>query len=371
MRRREFLITNLIMFVSQLFGSSLWAGKKFDFWVWLHPDCNLSTKDWQERFLQLQKSGVNNILIQVYTGKHALFNNDLYALQTCDILKTILPVAGDLGLKVHAWMWTLINPSPTLKEQHADWYVINKLGQSTVTDPPYVGYYNWLCPSKPAVRQYLLKVVDSLLQYRELAGIHFDYIRFPDVILPPGIQPKYHLKQVSEEPQFDYCYCSDCRSLFKEQQGHDPLTITTSEEQQAWEDFRQKQITNLVHLLSKPVKEQGKITSAAVFATPQLARKFVRQNWPEWDLNLIFPMIYHEYYNQPLSWIFEATRQGVQAIGQNKQLISGVFLGQIPPENLNRAIALAKKAGAQGVSFFSYNHLIQNQQYLNILQHLK
>lgn len=339
----------------------------FEYWVWLHPNCKNSQHDWQRHLEKLKKAGLNNLLVQVYTGGHALFQNQLLAEQPCDVLKTILPIAQNLDMYVHAWMWTLINPSRQLKQKHPEWYALNKLGQSTVDHPPYVGYYNWLCPGKSEVRQYLLKVVDALLQYDGLAGIHLDYIRFPDVILPPGIQPKYNLKQTEEQPQFDYCYCTDCQQAFKKTHGLNPFHLKNGDEAMLWKKFRENQITQIVKMLSQRVKKRGKIVSAAVFATPHLARKFVRQNWPTWPLDYVFPMIYHEFYNQSIDWILDASRQGVKAIGQNKKLISGLFLDHVPPGELKRAIGLARKAGATGVSFFAHGDLIQNPEYLNIL----
>lgn len=92
-----------------------------------------------------------------------------------------------------------------------------------------------------------------------------------------------------------------------------------------WKKFRENQITQIVKMLSQRVKKRGKIVSAAVFATPHLARKFVRQNWPTWPLDYVFPMIYHEFYNQSIDWILDASRQGVKAIGQNKNSFQAFF----------------------------------------------
>lgn len=369
MKRRSFLLTMAGLWASPFFRlKALPQNVPFEFWVWLHPNCKNSKEEWRRYLKDLKDAGVNNVLVQVYTGRNALFQNQLFAEHPCDILKTILPIAQNLDLKVHAWMWTLINPSWQLKQKHPEWYVVNKLGQSTVDHPPYVGYYNWLCPSKSEVHQYLFKVVDSLLQYDALTGIHLDYIRFPDVILPPGIQPRYNLKQTDEQPQFDYCYCSDCQKSFEKAHGLNPLQLKTAEEQALWRNFREEQITKVVEMLSQRVKKQGKMISAAVFATPQLARKFVRQNWPVWPLDYVFPMIYHEFYNQPLEWIFEASKQGVKAVGHKKKLVSGLFLDHVPPDDLQKAIGLTRNAGASGVSFFSHGDLIQNPEYLNILR---
>jgi len=94
--------------------------------------------------------------------------------------------------------------------------------------------------------------------------------------------------------------------------------------------------------------------SAAVFATPELARTYVRQDWPSWDLDAAFPMIYHPYYAKPAMWIETATREGVDEIGGKFPLYSGLFVGAIEAGDLPRAVERAADAGAAGVCLFSH-----------------
>ncbi|NOX87482.1 MAG: family 10 glycosylhydrolase [Calditrichaeota bacterium] len=369
MKRRNFLFSLAGLLVTKtLFPAELIKANDFKIWVWMHPGCRFDNDDWKYHLDLLNSLGIRQILIQVYTGSTAHFASNLPTRVPCDILEQVLPLAKERNIKVHAWIWTMMNGSEKMMKKHPDWYVVNRLGKSTVEEPPYVSYYRWLCPSKPEVHEYLKQLMRELSAYNDLAGIHLDYIRFPDVILPEGIQPKYNLKQESEMPQFDYCYCDTCRRTYKDQTGIDPLNLKSPDKEESWLKFRQDQITNVVNLLSAEIKRQKKIVSAAVFATPDLAKRYVRQNWGEWNIDLVFPMIYHKFYDKPLEWIYTATREGTAVLPSDKPLYSGLFLSDIKPDELKTAFNYARKGGAKGVSLFSYGNLTGNGDYLKALK---
>ncbi len=344
---------------------------KFERWIWMHAGCHYSKDDWCSHLDRLKRHGINRIHLQVYTGKFAHFESHLLAEVPCDVLSDILPLAKERGMQVHAWIWVLMNNAYRLMEKHPDWYVVNRLGESSITNPPYVKHYRWLCPSKPEVREYLLKVVRELAAYQDLAGIHLDYIRFPDVILPVGMQPKYNLVQNKEMPQFDYCYCKTCRSLFKKENGIDAINLKEPSENKKWVQFREKQITNLANILLAEIKKHHKLASAAVFPTPSIAKRLVRQNWPEWNVDAYFPMMYHGFYNKPLQWLYSATSEGVQAISKNKRLYSGLFVKHVKPDELVNALKYVRMAGAAGVSFFSYGLMKTNDAYWKVLKAIR
>ncbi len=369
MKRRDFLfalsgaIPSLLMAKEFLLKTS-----GFERWVWMHPNCDYSDDEWLhylERFVRL---GISHIHLEVYAGTKVWFKSSTPAEMPCDLLARILPLAKKAGLDVHAWIWTLMNDHSQVIKEHPDWYVVNRLGKSCIDDPPYVKYYRWLCPSKPQVGEFLEQVIKDLEAYPDLAGIHLDYIRFPDVILPVGFQPKYHLVQKTEMPQFDYCYCETCRSEFKKQSGFDPLTLPDPSKNQAWREFRENQITALVNRLSRKIRKQGKMVTAAVFPTPAIARRLVRQNWPQWDVDAFFPMMYHPFYHKTVQWLYEATQEGVRQINKRQKLYSGIYVRAFQPDTLARALHLIPQAGGAGVSFFDDKGLIANPALWPVLQ---
>jgi len=181
--------------------------------------------------------------------------------------------------------------------------------------------------------------------------VHLDYVRHADVILPVGLWSRYGLVQDREYPEFDFCYCEVCRSRFRDETGLDPMQLEDAPENVAWREFRWRTVTELVTGLAEVVRGEGKSISAAVFPTPRLARRLVRQAWDLWPLDAVFPMLYHSFYEERISWIGTATREGVAALS-GTSLYSGLYLPSLSPEELGEATRVALRAGASGVSLF-------------------
>jgi hypothetical protein len=104
--------------------------------------------------------------------------------------------------------------------------------------------------------------------------------------------------------------------------------------------------------------------SAAVFPTPTIARKLVRQAWDEWPVDAVFPMLYHGFYEEELAWIGEGVIEGQDAIrsrgrelNKPRRLFAGLYLPSLDPEERDRAVQIARTAGADGISFFEMNGL--------------
>jgi len=268
-----------------------------------------------------------------------------------DNMDTILSYSDKLELQI--WKILLCNNNTDIIKAHPDWYMVNRNGVSTLEAAPYVGYYRWLCPSKLAVQEYLLDEVEKLCQYPEISGIHLDYVRYPDVILPLAIQPDYNLQQLSEQPEFDFCYCDNCRKTFLEQTGKDPLQMENPQNDPEWLKFRYDNVSNLVIKLRDKIHTYGKKATAAVFPSPLLARTLVRQDWQSWDLDEYYPMIYHNFYLKEWDWITQISKFNREIIGDKAKLFSGIFMPNIEP----KADLFSKiiDSGAEGIALFDYN----------------
>jgi uncharacterized lipoprotein YddW (UPF0748 family) len=309
-------------------------------WTWVHGGGEASADEWRLRFARIRQAGIHGVLV---SGGDA---------------DTLSNAAHAEGLEFHRWIWTLNrNGDARVKENHPEWFTVSRNGESTLEKPPYVGYYKWLCPTRPPVREYLRGVVDELAREPAIDGVHLDYVRHSDVILPVGLWSKYDLVQDREYPEFDFCYCEVCRETFRGQAGIDPLELPDPTQDIAWREFRWKSVTGLVEVLAEAAHSHGKPITAAVFPTPTVARKLVRQAWDEWPLDAFFPMIYHEFYEEELPWIGTATREGVDALPEATPLYSGLYLPSLTPEDLGEALRIARAAGAAGVSLFPMGRL--------------
>jgi len=292
--------------------------------------------DWKRDFTELRKSGISNIFLSA----------------EAEDLENALRYAANYNLQIHTWIFTMICNDEDIIKNHPDWFTVNGLGKHSHENPQYVGYYKWLCPTHPEVQEYLKERIKKLCTIPELAGIHMDYIRYCDVILPIGLQPNYNLIQTKEEPQFDYCYCEHCRSASKQKSGIDPVDLIDPSENPTWLQFRYDSITNIVNTLAEIIHAHNKIATAAVF--PTIMQKNVRQEWHNWKLDAVYPMLYHSCYNEDISWIKNEVQKGKQLL-QSTKLHSGLYIPSIEPNELIRAIEFAVEGDAKGVSLFDFN----------------
>jgi uncharacterized lipoprotein YddW (UPF0748 family) len=358
MKKREFLKVFSVGTIGAFaFSSITWSCFSSDpshrliNWAWIHPtgssDSANSTQEWKKLFNNLRKWNIDHALLLT---------------QTNSIIEQVLPVAKQEGVELHAWIIALNWPDKNTMREHPQWYVVNGKGESCIDKPAYVIDYNWLCPTNPEVVEFLKKRTEELCSYDGLAGIHLDYIRYPDVVLAPEHKAKYDIPQDDLiHPQFDYCYCELCRSQFKKLSGMDPLTIPDQATNEAWLNFRFDSLTNLVNEIYDSVHKSGKILSAAVFPTPNLSKFRVRQDWLKWKLDYVMPMMYHRYEGQPVEWLETATREGVEALAGKIPLFSGLHLAQLKPQELGLATSLSLKAGASGIVLFTGNTM--NEEY--------
>jgi len=327
------------------------APRKIKNWLWLHPWRNISDDEYKRRFDEIKRAGFDAVLPNVLDGWQASYQSRHLNVSEA-LLEKYLPIAKSAGLEVHAWMWTMVCNQKKKLEEHPDWFAVNRNGQNTIVKPAYVNYYRFMCPNHPEVREFVTKTVSELSEYAELDGIHLDYIRYPDVILAEKFQKKYGIVQDKEYPGYDYCYCDICCSKFKSETGIDIKKADDPGANKAWNQFRYDSITGLVNTrLIPPARQSGKYISAAVFPN----WKHVRQQWSNWNVDAVFPMLYHGYYNKDIDWIESNILEGKKSIHSKTKLYSGLFSGFFSPEELNKAVKMSINAGADGVSLFAYH----------------
>ncbi|MFB3105777.1 MAG: hypothetical protein ACE1ZA_12770, partial [Pseudomonadales bacterium] len=166
-------------------------------WAWMGEGNEGWTLDeWKQQLGQMRAAGISAVLFH----------------EGIKILTELVPAARQQGMEVHLWNPTMLEGG--LEDEHREWYVVNRKGESAAVKPAYVPYYKFMCPSREPVQQYLAEQFETLAQMEDITSIHLDYIRYPDVILPVALWPKYDLVQDKEYPEFDYCYCEVCRAAF-------------------------------------------------------------------------------------------------------------------------------------------------------------
>lgn len=341
MNKREFLKAGLLAgvaaqlpLVSNAAVEAAKSSKKkaMKNWVWINPNQKDTDDELATRYASYKASGITGIFFENDSERH-------------------FRAAKAKGLEVHRWIWTfnraeLVNEKP-------EWYSKNRKGESCADHPPYVQYYRWLCPSRPEVQEYLTKTVDDILAKDYIDGIHLDYVRYCDVILPVNLWDHYKLDQTKELPEYDFCYCDVCKAKFKEEYNQDLDQIQYPEASLSWRLFRYNNITRVVNGISTVAHQHKKQITAAVFPTPEVARRNVRQDWTNWNMDGICPMIYHGFYKEGVSWIGNAVAEGVHFLAGRFPLYAGLYLSDFKSdEEIRTGIQVALKNGAMGVSFF-------------------
>ena len=313
--------------------------KDFKFWTWITADAKRNDASYVEEFTKYASNGIDAILINTYAEPK--------------LLERLTIIAEKSGLEVHAWMFTVNRPGDKVAEQHPEWYAVSRDGKSCYDQPPYVGYYKWLCPTRKESREHILNLVSSLAKVDGVKSVHLDYIRYSDIFLPISLLPKYDLKQDVELPRYDFCYCDVCISEFEKIHHKNPRDTDNPAIDMEWKNFRLNRVKAIVDEAYEIAHENGKILTAAVFPYPEMADHMVRQRWDKWNIDAVLPMIYNSFYNEEVDWVGYATGQGVLDLkGRNTELHTGIYVPPMTADEVGKAMRYAKENGASGVSFF-------------------
>ena len=299
-------------------------------WMWMRIKKDKSSEDYTKQFTMMKDCGIGGVMFEGYDER-------------------VFKLCHDAGLEAHYWKWTMNRGEVT--KTHPEWFAVNKKGESSFDKPAYVDYYRFLCPYHEGVAEYLAEDYVRIANLPYVDGVHLDYARFPDIVLPVGLWSRYGIEQTKELPEYDYCYCDVCRKTFKEKYGIDPMDIEFPMESQSWVNFRLDGISRVIDTITKALKADGKRVSSAVFPGPSMAKKMVRQDWGHWHLDAYFPMIYNGCYNEGPEWIGRSVKESVETINGKALVYAGLFFPHIK-DNFEEALDAAYENGAAGVSFF-------------------
>ena len=307
-----------------------------DNWVWLTGSDRISEDRWRGLLEKLSKGGFNGIAMEAEAEFYPGF----------------APLCQEFGIQLHTWQWTMNRGQ--YGEEHRDWYSVSRNGDSVLDKPPYVGYYRWLCPTNEEVRKELREDYIRFSQIPGVSGVHLDYVRYCDVYLPVGLQPKYGLVQDHEMPEYDFCYCERCRSKFEAKHGYDPLSLEDPSKDEAWHWFRLDQVVETVHGIVDGIHEAGSTISGAVFPTPEMSRRMVRQDWARFNLDVYMPMLYHRFYLEDTYWISKGIAEARKEVPMDKAIYAGMLFGKdFDPKLLADTRKRVIDAGGNGLSIFT------------------
>lgn len=274
-------------------------------------------------FDQLKAAGINTVFFETVNAGYPIYPSEVAPQQnpltlSWDPLADAVELAHQRDMELHAWVWVfaagntrhnqIVNlphhyPGPIL-DAYPDWANYDQRGNMI----PAGQTKPFLDPANPAVRNYLLRVFEEIVQNYEVDGLQLDYIRYP--FQDPGAGTSYG-------------YGRAARQQFQNLTGVDPIHLSPRQTDlwQQWTDFRAEQVNSFVAETAARLRhiDPDLILSAAVFpmSTHERLHK-IQQHWEVWaqqgNLNLIVPMSYamdtNRLQNMVMPWLTEVDLGG-------------------------------------------------------------
>ncbi|MFB3881500.1 MAG: family 10 glycosylhydrolase [Armatimonadota bacterium] len=309
--------------------------------VWLHNAYGVPGWGWERTARELAANGFNATIVNMLWAGIAHYPSDCLPVApevatAGDQIAEALRFCKQYGVELHVWKvnYNLQGaPDEFVQKLREEGRLQHRLDGTEVL---------WLCPSDP--RNFALEH-DSMLEVvrrYDVAGIHFDYIRYPES---------------------DSCYCDGCRRRFAQTTGmvveRWPEDVTEGPLAEQYAQWRRDQVTRLVRAVATEARtiRPGVMVSAAVFAWPGAIR-WVGQDWRQWVseglLDFVCPMNYTASANE----LEQMVTGEVNIVEGRIPLYIGIGEFIIPDDaDLVDQIERARRLGADGFVCFSYEHL--------------
>ncbi|MBR3014039.1 MAG: family 10 glycosylhydrolase [Bacteroidaceae bacterium] len=299
---------------------------------------------------KLKAANFNTVLFQVRTRAEVFYPSALEPMSSLltgrvngnpgyDPLQFVVEECHKRGMECHAWMVTI----PLGARRH-----MNSLGKQAVTSKLpglallYKGEY-YLDPGNPKTKEYLMSLVNEVIQKYDVDGVHFDYLRYPE-----------YLRQFPDQRQFR-----------REAKGRN------------YAQWHRDNITEIVRYLYQGIKAQKpwiKVSTSPVGKSHDLTRyssnswnalETVSQDVQGWlgegIQDQIYPMMYfrgNNFYPFALDW---------QEQSNGRQVIPGLgiyFLdpkeGDWPLEEIERQINFTRSQSLSGQAHYRVQYLMDN-----------
>jgi uncharacterized lipoprotein YddW (UPF0748 family) len=338
---------------------------------------------------QARALGATDLFVQVYRGGRAWFDSSLgdaspwrgIREQTGeDTLLRLLREAHAAGFRVHAWVNVLSlarnAQAPLIRELGREAVLVDQDGRSLLdypgfdVPPPDRRYYRlgtpavWVDPAAPGVAPRLAETFAELVaRYRELDGLHLDYIRYPGVLpFSPGSRFGVGL---------DLGHGESTRARFRAETGLEaPRPPDSLGHANRWDEWRRDKVTQLVRSIadaSHAVKPDLEI-SAAVWAFAERAYLSIGQDWRRWlEEDLLDFAVPMAYTLDPRLFRYHAEAFAGTPEGRRIWLGIGVWLFAKRPAGAVEQVRLARAAGVESDALFSWDFLADTPALLDAL----
>ena len=313
--------------------------------VWNHSGLGAYPGDWDRSAKALAAAGINTIFPNMAWAGVAHYPSKVLPQsktfsQYGDQLAQCIAAARKHDLEVHVWKITW-NLEGAPKE------FIDKMRATGRTQVSATGKpLNWLCPSHPKNVSLELESILEIIANYDVDGIHLDYIRYPGS---------------------HACYCEACRKRFmlatRQHIEQWPAAVlpNTGAHSDKYIEWRTQQITRLVRLLHKRVREADPDIklSAAVFGGYPACVTSIGQDWVAWAkagyINFVCPM----NYTENTDYFTELLTDQLDLMPKNVAIYPGIGAtasnALLRPDAVVEQIYLSRYLGASGWTIFDYS----------------
>jgi len=279
-----------------------------------------------------------------------------------DALQVYLDEAAKLNVKIHAWIHVFHQWNTNLGElenspifsKHPDWAMLDKNGSPLVRTEAEGAkrdiFKIFVSPSNKEARKYLRRIVGELaVNYTNLGGIQWDYIRYP-----------------LQSPESPFDYNPSTLAQFQKETKLDARKLSakdTPQQWKIWQDWKTRQVTETVKELAEIVrrKQPKWEISAAVFANIEENLRLKQQDWKDWAkkgyVDALLPMLYSTDYARVESWARDFRRD----VSPKTKIYPALFIGHFydaENEKLDeRYLRLNEKYDFNGFGLFAAQSL--------------
>jgi uncharacterized lipoprotein YddW (UPF0748 family) len=289
-------------------------------------------RGWDGLLQTLSARGVNTLFVHWQSAGTAL--HDRPGTRPADTLAEALAAGTKHGVALHAWAtcWTLEGADPAL--------VARLTREDRLMRDAAGNTLPWLCPSLPENRALVIDGLRALAR-RGVAGVHLDYVRYPETT---------------------GCYAPATRKAFEAASGA-PVALWPADvlpggpRAAAFAAFRRDAMTGFVREARAALRAAAPSLrlSAAIFPTPEAAAER-GQDWPAWLreglVDFVCPMLYTENPSEFNAWLGQCL-----TVAPASALVAGLGTGadecQLDAASAALQIGEARSRRLAGFAFFA------------------
>jgi uncharacterized lipoprotein YddW (UPF0748 family) len=317
--------------------------------IWDHSGMGLYPGDWTRTCRLLKDAGFSDIYVNVAGPGFAHYASSVLPRSRVfdeqgDQLAACVAAAKPFGLRVHAWILCFSTTGST--QDRLD--IFHKRGWLLTNDDGTAR--PWIDPGVPAARAYLMGAVREMAVNYKVAGVHLDFVRYPDFASSLGPTVRKSFEAYRKAPVAAW-----------------PDDVKEGPQRSLFMRWRSDHVTDFVQTARRTLKQeaQGKLLTAAVFGKYPSCVDSVGQDWELWLqlglLDYVAPMNYTEDMAKFNEWLTMQTRSRKQAM----KIISGLGVtaaeSRLNPIEVIDQIKAGRKAGAAGFALFDLDTTLRQE----------